>query len=306
VVNAMHTGNPLTNTNYLNVGYEVYGQGNWEQFFYGGDRKISSFADVVMLDPGKFAGVMARNIAGHLRQDLGVLLPMLWGILVVVGALLMLRDRPGRRTAGYLIFWALYFLTLVPVFYGTRFSLPLLAAYTLLAAWPFVSPLLARPLAGVERAFPVRALLLIALWIGPAMDAYRSVEDPRNPESVTAGPYEILPATEFLLANGKGEGLLARKPHAAYLAHMRFIPIPAVDSPAALHEVAVKERARYVLVSSAEMGMRAAMRVFATGAEIPGFALAYESPGALVFEVKEMPPAPPAPGPGMSGGASGH
>lgn len=292
VVNAMHTGNPLTNTNYLNVGYEVHGQGKWDEFFYGGERKIDSFADVVLLDPGKFASVMARNVWGHLGQDLTDLLPALWGLLVVAGALLLLRDRPGRRTASYLLFWALYFVTIVPVFYGTRFSMPLLAAYTLLAAWPFVSPFLGRVLASVERRFPVRALLLVALWIGPTTDAYRSVEDPRNPEGIGAGPYEILPATDFLLENGKGEGLLARKPHAAYLAKMRFIPIPAVDSPAALHEVAVKERAKYVLVSSAEMGLRAAMRVFATGAEIPGFALAYDSPGALVFEVRPMPRIP--------------
>jgi hypothetical protein len=292
IANAIHTGNPLTNTNYLNVGYEVYGQGNWEQFFYGGDRKINSFADVVMLDPGKFAGVMTRNIAGHLRQDLTALLPALWGVLAVVGALLMLRDRPGRRTAAYGIVWAFYFLTLVPVFYGTRFSLPLLALYTLLAAWPFASPLLGGILHGAERSFPVRALLLVALWIGPALEAYRSVEDPQNPESVTAGPYEIIPAAEYLREHGEGNGLLARKPHAAYLAHMRFVPIPAVDSPTALHEVAVKERARYVLVSGAEMAMRAAMRAFATGAEIPGFALVYESPGALVFEVVDAPVPP--------------
>lgn len=299
VVNAIHTGNPLTNTNYLNVGYEVHGQGNWEQFFYGGDRKINSFADVVMLDPGKFAGVMARNIAGHLRQDLTVLLPVLWGVLAGVGGLLLLRDRPGgRRTTAYAIFWGLYFLTLVPVFYGARFSLPLLAAYALLAAWTFVSPTLGRPLAGAERSVPLRALLLVGLWIGPAMEAYRAVEDPRNPEGLAAGPYEILPAAEFLRANAKGEGLLARKPHAAYLAEMRFVPIPAVESPAALHEVARRERASYVLVSAAEMSMRAAMRAFATGAEIPGFAMVYESPGALVFEVREMPAVPPVGAPG--------
>jgi Dolichyl-phosphate-mannose-protein mannosyltransferase len=292
VVNAMHTGNPLTNTNYLNVGYEVYGQGNWEQYFYGGDRKITSFADVVMHDPGKFAGVMVRNILGHLRQDLGVLLPGLWGVLAVIGALLMLRDRPGRRVASYALFWALYFLTLVPVFYGTRFSVPILALYTLLAAWPFVSPTLGQLVQGVERTFPVRALLLVGLWIGPTLDAYRWVLDPQNPERLTAGPYEVLPAIEYLREHGSGKGLMSRKPHAAYLANMRFVLIPAVASPAALHEAAVKERAGYVLVSGPEMAMRSVMREFATGAQIPGFKLVYESDGALVFEVVDAPVPP--------------
>jgi 4-amino-4-deoxy-L-arabinose transferase-like glycosyltransferase len=293
LTNAAHTGNPLTNTNYLNVGYEVYGQGHWDEFFYGGDRKIHSFVDVVKLDPGKFMSVMARNVVGHLGLDGTVLLPILWGVLAAAGALLMLRDRPGRRVASYAIFWVLYFLTIVPVFYGARFSLPLLAMYTLLATWPFVSPALGRLFAGMEGSVPVRALLLVGLWIGPAVSAYRTVEEPGNPERVHAGAYDILAAAEFLRANGAGEGLLARKPHAAYIGHMRFIPIPVVDSPAALHEIAVKERAKYVLVSSPEMAMRAGMHPFTSGAEIPGFALAYDSPGAMVFEVREMPPLPP-------------
>ncbi len=61
IVNAVHTGNPLTNNNYTNVGFSVYGQGNWEHFFYGGDRKIHSFADVVRLDPARFARAMVSN-----------------------------------------------------------------------------------------------------------------------------------------------------------------------------------------------------------------------------------------------------
>ncbi|MBI4365109.1 MAG: glycosyltransferase family 39 protein, partial [Candidatus Latescibacteria bacterium] len=44
VVNWAHTGNPLTNNNYTNVGFAVYGEGNWEKFFYGGDRPVRSFA----------------------------------------------------------------------------------------------------------------------------------------------------------------------------------------------------------------------------------------------------------------------
>ena len=125
-INAAHTGNPLTNSNYVNVGYSVYGEGNWEKFFYGGGRKIQSFADVVMLDPGRFAGAMVRNVVEHLLRDLFELLSPPWGVLAILGALLMLADRPGRRVAGYLMFGALGFLSLVPVFYGARFSLCLL------------------------------------------------------------------------------------------------------------------------------------------------------------------------------------
>ncbi|HLF07089.1 MAG TPA: glycosyltransferase family 39 protein, partial [Thermoplasmata archaeon] len=61
VVNWVHTGSPLTNNNYTNVGYSVYGNGDWEKFMYGGGRTIHSFTDVVMLDPGRFAVAMWNN-----------------------------------------------------------------------------------------------------------------------------------------------------------------------------------------------------------------------------------------------------
>ncbi|MGE5175121.1 MAG: glycosyltransferase family 39 protein, partial [Hyphomicrobiales bacterium] len=136
VINAATTGNPLTNSNYVNVGYAVYGQGNWEKFFYGGGRAIHSFADVVMLDPGKFASAMAKNVGEHFRRDLFELLAAPWGIAAIAGALLLFRDRPDRRLLGYLTFGALGFLSLVPVFYGARFSLPLLPFYVALVTWP--------------------------------------------------------------------------------------------------------------------------------------------------------------------------
>src|SRR6185503_1959556 len=211
---------------------------------------------------------------------------ILWGACALLGGILFAtRERPERRTVAYAAFWALYFLTLVPVFYGTRFSLPLVAFYGLLAAWPFVSPWLGRSIQGVEGSFPLRAFLFLALWVGALFHTYQAVGNPQNPEGLRAGPHEIVDAVGYLQTHAAGEALLARKPHAAFLAHMRFVPIPTVDSPAALHDVAVKERARYLLISAAELQMRAALRSFATGEEIPGFRRVYESQGALVYEV---------------------
>ena len=296
-INAAHTGNPLTNSNYINVGYEVYGKGNWEQFMYGGDRKIHSMVDVVRLDPMLFVGAMLKNVVVHLKQDLTELMPVLWGACALIGGILFAtRERPERRAVAYAAFWALYFLTLVPVFYGTRFSLPLVAFYGLLAAWPFVSPWIGRSIQGLEASFPLRTFLFLALWVGALAHTYQAVGNPQNPEGLRAGPHEILDAVDYLKAHGSGEALLARKPHAAFLANMRFAPIPAVDSPAALHDVGVKERARYLFVSGAELSMRAALRPFATGEEIPGFRRVFESQGALVYEVvptSQTAPAPP-------------
>ena len=286
LVNAVHTGNPLTNSNYVNVGYAVYGEGNWEKFFYGGNRKITSFVDVVRLDPARFIGVMAKNLVEHLRRDLSELVPLLWGVLAVLGGLLMLREHTGRRVAGFAVLWGLYFFTLVPVFYGTRFSLPLLAFYFLFAVWPFFSPTIGKPVRSLERSFPARVFVFLGLWLLTAVQAYQWTEDPQNGEQLRAGPYDIAPAISFLRGQAGDEGVIARKPHAAFLSKRPFILLPRFDSPDSLHSVAVRDKARYLLVSGAELSMRPEMRSFASGTDIAGFVRVFESPGALVYEVR--------------------
>ncbi len=286
VANWAHTGNPLTNDNYTNVGYSVYGGGNWEKFFYGGDRKIHSFSDVVLLDPGRFAQAMGRNVAEHLKRDLTELLPILWGVLACAGLLLVALERRGRLWAAYVTFGALYFLTLAPVFYGTRFSLPMLSVYTALALAPFAWRRLDEWVAGIERQFPLRIFVFLLLWIPGAVTAYAWTENPQNTEGLRAGPYETLEAAEYLKSHARGEALLARKPHVAFVAGMRFVPIPQVDSPGALHEIAIRTGARFLMVSGAELALRAALRPFAEpNASIPGFKRVFESEGALVYEV---------------------
>ncbi|MGH7680747.1 MAG: hypothetical protein ACRENN_02025, partial [Candidatus Eiseniibacteriota bacterium] len=286
----VHTGNPLTNSNYVNVGYAVYGEGNWEKFFYGGDRKIASFVDVVRLDPARFVGVMAKNVVDHFRRDLTELLPLLWGVIGVLGGLLVLREHPGRRVAGFAALWGLYFLTLVPVFYGTRFSLPLLAFWLLVAAWPFFSPTAGKPIRSLERSFPARVFVFLGLFLLTAVQAYQWTEDPQNSEQLRAGPYDIAPAISFLRAQTAEGGVIARKPHAAFLSKRPFILLPTFDTTDSLHAVALRDKARYLLVSGAEVNMRPAMQAFASGADLPGFTRVFESPGALVYEIVEPSP----------------
>ena len=296
IINAVHTGNPLTNSNYINVGYAVYGEGNWDKYFYGGGHKIDSLVDIVRQDPGRFASVMIKNTFDHLSRDLSELIPPAWSIVAIFGAVFLLIERPGRRVAGYALLWALYFLTLIPVFYGARFSLPLLAFWFLLAAWPFVSPALGKRIAGVERYFPLRTFVFLALWVPTVSQAYQWTEDPGNKERVAVGPYELLPVVDFLREQGPGQALLARKPHAAFMAKMRFVPIPEVDSPAEIRAYALKEHVRFLLVSGIELRMRAqGIRPFWTEGQVPGFARVFESPKALVYEVLPDKPGAQAP-----------
>ena len=293
-INAAHTGNPLSNSNYVNVGYAVYGEGNWEKFFYGGGRKINSFLDVVMLDPGRFAGAMAKNVVEHVRRDLFELLSPPWGVLAMIGTLLLVTgDRPNRRVVGYLIFGALGFLSLVPVFYGTRFSLPLLPFYAALATWPLLSPRLTALFGGLERAFPARAFVYLLIAAPVAFAAIAWTDDADNPEALRAAPYELSPAIQFLGENARAgsDALIARKPHAAFMANLRFVPIPEVANLDSLRAVAGRERARLLLVSGTEIRFRPALRPLAEPVvEIPGYRRIFESPGALVYEV--TPPTP--------------
>ena len=297
-VNWAHTGNPLTNSNYTNVGFAVFGEGNWERFFYGSDRKIHSLADVILLDPARFARVMLTNVVIHLKRNLTELMPLPWGIFTVAGLLLVALRWRTRLWGAYLLFGGLYFISLVPVFYGTRFGLPMIPFYASLAVAVFQWEKVASWVSGMERQFPVRIFVFLLSWVPGALSAYAFANDLRNPESIQAGPYETLEAAAYLREHARGETLLARKPHVAFVSGLRFAPIPQVDSPQALHETARQAHARYLLVSGAEVGLRAALRPFAEpDARIPGFRRVFESQGALVYEVlPDSSAAAPAPG----------
>ena len=285
-VNWAHTGNPLTNNNYTNVGYAVFGEGNWESFFYGGTRKIHSFADVVLLDPGRFVRVMLWSIANHVKRDATELVPPLWSIFALFGLLLVMLRWRTRLWGAYLLFGAFTFLTLVPVFWGARFSLPMLAFYSALAVAPFGWEKVAGRVERFERRFPVRIFVFLLLWIPGIVSAYARAGDPENPEAIQVGPYETMDAIAYLRENARGETLLARKPHVAFLSGLKFAPLPQVDTPAALHETARHVGARYLLVSRAELALRQAIQPFADPeARIPGFRRVFESPGALLYEV---------------------
>lgn len=285
LVNALHTGSPLTNNNYMNVGYLVYGQGRWEQFFYGQDRKIHSFLDVVRLDPSRFAGAVAGNAVETLRRDLSDLLPALWGLLAVAGAAMAAWERRGRRVGAYFLFGAFYLATIVPVFYGTRFSLPMLAFYAVLVAWPFATERVPEWLGTLERTFPLRSFVFLVLWIPLLASAYGSVLDPRRSEGIRAGATDVDEVVAWLKGHAAGEGLVARKPHAAYRAGMRFVPLTEVRSAGELHALAERGKARYLLVSGWEVRWPAIVPFAQPGASIPGFSLVHETATSLVYEV---------------------
>jgi hypothetical protein len=242
---------------------------------------------------------MVSNTFDHLKRDATELLPMPWSLFAAAGLLLVVVSRRMALWGPYLLCGLLYFLTLIPVFYGARFSLPMLAFYAALAMAPFGWDRVTGLVSGMERRFPVRILAFMILWLPGAMAANARTQDSQNPESVQAGPYETMEAAEYLKAHAQGETLFARKPHVAFLAGMRFAPIPQVDSPAALHRAARQAGAAYLLISGAEMALRAGVRPLAQpDARVPGFRPVFESAGALVYEIlPDSAAVAPAPAP---------
>jgi hypothetical protein len=259
---------------------------------YGSDRKIHSLGDVIRLDPMHFIGAMLRNVFVHLKQDLTELMPILWGACALLGGILFAtRERPERRTVAYAAFWALYFLTLVPVFYGTRFSLPLVAFYGLLAAWPFVSPWLGRSIQGVEGSFPLRTFLFLALWVGALFHTYQAVGNPQNPEGLRAGPHEIVDAVGYLQTHAAGRSA-TREEAARRLPRQHAL---RSDPHRGLAGRAARRRGEGARAVSPHLGRGApdARRapILRDGGGDPGFRRVYESQGALVYEVVPLSPA---------------
>jgi len=192
------------------------------------------------------------------------------GLFAVAGLLFVAAYRRTRLWGAYLLFGFLYFLTLIPVFYGTRFSLPMLAFYSAAAIAPFGWERLSEMVAGIERRFPVRIFAFLLIWMPGALTANARTQDPGT--RVDPGrSYETLEAADYLSAHAQGGILLARKPHVAFLSHMRFAPIPQINSPAELHRAARQAGASYLLVSGAEMALRAGVRPLAQPeARVPG------------------------------------
>jgi hypothetical protein len=138
----------------------------------------------------------------------------------------------------------------------------------------------------IERAFPIRAFAFLALWIPISVAAYAWTKDKDSNENVGAGPYELGGAVGFLSGQPPGNGLIARKPHAAFLSSMRFVAMPEEPSLDSLRTLALRERAHYVLISDIEYRTRLSARALtASRVDPPGFRRVFESRGARVYEV---------------------
>lgn len=291
------TGEPPRNQNYVNVAYEVYGRGmGYDRFWVLTGDAFRSFLDVLRHDPPRFLAHVGRNLAVRWLEDAQRLMPLWIGLLALPGMLVAWWRRPGWPTLALHAGGA--YLVLAFVFYTPRFFLYLLPFY-LSGAFGL---LLASRAAGsaaapdsrppwLRRVAPVLAAAMIAgSGVVAVVEARRLLADP---------PDETRVAGELLRALGRpDQAVLARKPHVAYFAGMRYLALPYRESLATFLADARRAEADYLFVSGIETGLHPQLSMLADpGVALPGLTpLAHRvlRPGRY-FALYRVEPGEPAP-----------
>ena len=270
---AMIAGGLPHNQNYVNVAYEVYGQGiGYERFWVQTGAAFRSFADVLTFDPGRFALHVARNALTRWLDDAHRLMPVWIGAPALIGMVLSWRRRPGWPSM--LVHVGLAYLVLALVFYAPRFFLYLLPFYLsgtfgllLSTGQPPATAGGTAPTPPPSRApaprLGVAAAILALSAVVTAAEARRMLADP---------PDETRVAGEWLRAIGRpGQRVMARKPHVAYFARMEYVPIPYAGAFRDFMARARAARADYLFVSATETGLIPQLSVLADpGVSLPG------------------------------------
>jgi len=295
-------GTVLHNRNYLNIAFEIYGQGlNWDMFWTNAAGRFHSLLDVLLLDPGRAARVLARNAASHWLLDIRTLVPIGLGIPAVVGMLLVWPRRSGAL--GIAAHFVLAYLVLTTVFYAPRFFLYLIPFYllgtsSLLFHFPaglrgFLVPRSSpdresrrrKPLRAPRRraaagAPPKPTATQARRWQAPlrwgiatvllAISGWLAVKDVG--ELIRSAPDEVRDAAEILRRRGpSGARVMARKPHVPYFAGMDYVAMPEVGTLLEVVHSGRETRSDYLFFSGLETSLRPQFLLLADSALVlPG------------------------------------
>jgi hypothetical protein len=252
------TGSFFYNNNHLNIAYEMFGKGKmeWDEYWHSFAPKFRSYLDVLAYDPGAFCRQITTNAVEHFTSDLSLLVPLPLGIFAVAGIIALFAQRLNRQQVMFFLFSAAFYVVLLPVFYGERFSLFLVPTIALLAISFFQWKKI--PTIGFER-FGLKHLLLVTVLVVSAATSYQRVA-----QDIDSGPREILKVRDLFFRNSgnakPGQRIVARKPHIAYYLNMEFIPFPYVDTLDDLLRECRKAGATHLYYSTVEAGMRPQFR----------------------------------------------
>jgi len=250
------------NLNYLNIAYEMYGRDRvaWDQFWEFLRPAFGSFGDVLGGHAADFVRMVLRNMVAHVWLDWRHLLvagdapwaapvAVLWGVMTVFGLVATLWRWRLHAWPALFLGLATYGM-LVPVFYGERFSLPMLPIYATLAAIAVAEIVRRATLISLLRYAPAVVLILL-LWAGA------SVTVAATGDLLGTSPEEI----GLIVGQSKGhviagERVLARKPHVAWYLGLDLVRMPIIQSLDDLPQIARQTHARYLFVSVIEAGLR--------------------------------------------------
>lgn len=226
----IQTGQPFFNLNSNNIAYELFGRGKmaWDQFWYtGGENSPGGLIGLIVSHPVEFFRGFSGNLFRHFHLDMEILLKWSVGWLALSGLVLYLfKHRNLRSLSWILISYLAMFSILATVFYSSRFSLPILPVYLILAL-VFISSDLMKENPGWWRLKYSAAVViaLITVVIGFPSTA-RSIA-----QQVSKGPAEIIrleqePSVSTLVPGR----MAARKPHAPAILGHEFVVIPPVGT----------------------------------------------------------------------------
>lgn len=253
-------GAPPTLRFYHNLAYEVYGRARgvtWDNYQLSLQQEFPTFRSVLEKDPGAVAQRIAINAYEHVAQAAKEL--WLWplAVLALLGLALWLWGRlPG---AGPLIaYGGLLYLSLIPVFYASRYHLPLVGVAAGLGALALAAPRALPALFVRARVPALGAILCAACAVLAAAHGMRAtVVDMKF--LATQVPNEVPTLGEALKRDWKGPGrprLIARKPHLSYYADADPVPFVPLDSLESLVRYAREVRADYLFISWPEALLR--------------------------------------------------
>ena len=250
--------------NYLNIAYELYGRDlPWGAFETTIGARFTSLAQVVSYDPLHAAGRVATNLIAHRGRDLTELIPVWLGLFAVPGFVLLARERAWRAA---LLGPVLCAVALAAVFYNPRFALYLLPFYAAAAALALVRAA-AWAIGRAPRLAVLPRAVAGAMLTASAAAAVIGIAGP-----LALAPHEARRAGATLAGMGeRTDGVLARKPHAAHFAGMRYVPMPETESLFELLHRARAARAQWLFFSACERANRPQFAVLADSAvRLPG------------------------------------
>lgn len=251
-------GSFFYNENYKNIAYEMYGKGkiSWDQFWFNESKNATSFAEVIFKDPGVFVSKIIGNIGNHFVEDMSNLVGWYLGVFIVLGLFLLIISNPLKewknRKTGYFITNIFFFLLLLLVFYGERFSLFLIPFYAVLAVQPFFIERLK-----LQKIIPAALsyVIMIGLLVFTFVNSYSF-----NSKNIDSGPKELLTLKEWydnnVSENERGKKIASRKAHVAYYLDMKFSLLPLANSYDELISSLQKNEVDYLYYSTMEAAMR--------------------------------------------------